>query len=179
MRQLLLLRHAKSSWDNPRLSDHDRPLNARGRTASALMGRTIRELGLIPDMVLLSTALRAQETYLLLGPWPEHPLLEIRGELYLAGNQRLLDELHRVPETVRSVMLIAHNPGLHELAMRLVGEDVMVSSGTSHIKRLAQNYPTAALAEFNIPGPWRKLNDGDGRLARFLVPRELATSSVG
>ncbi len=175
MRQLLLLRHAKSSWDDPRIADHDRPLNGRGRAAAALMGRTLRKLGLVPDMVLVSTALRTQETWLLLGPWSEQPLLETRSELYLASDQRLLDELHRVPETVRSVLLIAHNPGMHELALRLVGSRAM-EAGTVATQRLAQSYPTAALAEFNVPGPWWGLDDGGAQLVRFLPPRDLAES---
>jgi phosphohistidine phosphatase len=172
MRQLLLLRHAKSSWDDPRLSDHARPLNARGRRAARAMAAAMRDLGLAPDVVLVSSARRTLQTLEALGPLEGPPLIEPMDDLYLAPWQRLLEVLRRVPETVRSVLLIGHNPGLHELALALAGPAGMALAGPEG-QRLAAAYPTAALAEFAIAVPWSALAPGCGRLLRFLVPADL------
>jgi phosphohistidine phosphatase len=172
MHQLLLLRHAKSSWDDPKLADHDRPLNSRGRHAAQAMGRAMRELGLNPDVVLVSTAKRTLQTLQAIEPWDETPLTEIVDTLYLAEPAKLLAALHGVAETARSVLLLGHNPGLHELAIRLVGPLAMTQSNEM-TRRLAAKYPTGALAEFSIAGPWSTLGEGGGRLLRFLLPGDL------
>jgi len=173
MRQLLLLRHAKSSWDDPRVPDHDRPLNARGRDAAAAMARAMRDLGLAPDLVLVSPARRTQQTLEALEPWDEPPpLVETVDRLYLADQPTLLAALQATPETVRSVLLIGHNPGLHELAMALAGAQAMSQNGLL-TRRLAEGYPTAALTEFSIAGPWWSLDENGGRLIRMLAPRDL------
>jgi phosphohistidine phosphatase len=172
MRQLLLMRHAKSSWDDPKLPDHARPLNARGRLAAASMGEAMRRLGLAPDVVLVSSARRTLQTLEALKPWDDTPLVEPMDQLYLASGEQLLGVLHGVAETARSVLLISHNPGLHELAMRLTGEAAM-RQDTPTTRRLAEGYPTGALAEFSIPGPWWQLDQGGARLLRFLAPRDL------
>ncbi len=172
MRQLLLLRHAKSSWDDPKLSDHARPLNPRGRRAAAGMRAIMRELGLAPDVVLVSSARRTLQTLEALEPWDETPLIEPMDALYLASPQAILQVLQGVSETVRSVMLLGHNPGLHEFAVMLVGPAAM-SVENADTRRLAEGYPTGALAEFAIPGPWQSLGGGGGRLTRFLCPKDL------
>jgi phosphohistidine phosphatase len=172
MRQLLLLRHAKSSWDDPSLPDHARPLNPRGRRAAAALAQTIRDLGLSPDVVLVSSARRTLQTLEELGPALESgTLVEPMDALYLAPWQALLGVVQRAPETARSVMLIGHNPGLHELAMALTGAAGHAGESPD-ARRLAEGYPTAALAEFAIAVPWRQLEAGGGRLVRFLVPRD-------
>lgn len=172
MRQLLLLRHAKSSWEDASLSDHARPLNARGEAAAARMRRAMRDLGLTPDIVLVSTARRAQQTLEALEPWDDSPLIDSTDALYLASAGQLLGTLRRVPETARSVLLIGHNPGLQELAVMLDG-GAGAKTGDSPVARLAAAYPTAGLAEFSVPGSWGQLGAGGGRLLRFLSPREL------
>jgi phosphohistidine phosphatase len=172
MRQLLLLRHAKSSWDDPRLSDHARPLNARGRRSAQAMAAAMRDLGLGPDIVLVSSARRTLQTLEALAPLDGAPLVEPMDDLYLAPWTRLLDVLRQAPETARSVLLIGHNPGLHDLALALVGPGGMAGLGTDG-QRLAESYPTAALAEFAIAAPWHGLAAGGGRLLRFLVPADL------
>lgn len=172
MRQLLLLRHAKSSWDDPLLPDHARPLNARGRRAASAMSEAMRELGLTPDIVLVSSARRTLQTLEAISPLEGSPLIEPMDDLYLAPWIRLLDILRGLPETARSVMLIGHNPGLHELAMALVGAEGMAQGGRGAL-RLAENFPTATLAEFTIAAPWRAIGEGTGRLVRFLPPADL------
>ncbi len=170
MHQLLLMRHAKSSWDDPRMPDHARPLNARGREAAARMRVAMRELGLVPDVVLVSSARRTLQTMEALEPWEQTPLIEPMDGLYLAGAAQMLDILRGVAETARSVLLLGHNPGLHDLALLLAAP---APGNEAALQQLAQGYPTGALAEFLILGPWRSLERGGGRLLRFLCPRDL------
>jgi phosphohistidine phosphatase len=172
MRQLLILRHAKSSVDAVSRPDRDRPLNDRGRKAAAVMRALMRDLGLSPDLILVSTARRTLETLDALEPWDDTPLIEPLDSLYLASQADLLAALHAVPETVRSVLLIGHNPGLHDLAMTLAGPRALDSGGDNE-RALAAGFPTAALAEFSIAGSWWQLREGGGRLVRFLRPRTL------
>jgi phosphohistidine phosphatase len=184
MRQLLLLRHAKSSWDDKTLPDRDRPLNPRGRRSAAAMRQAMCDLGLAPDMVMLSPSRRTTDTLEALEPWDEAPLIEPMDGLYLATAAQLLEVLHGVPETVRSVMLIAHNPGLHDLAVRLVGPRGAAARGAQGevaraIEHLVAGYPTGALAEFGIAGPWWQLDTGGGQLIRFLRPRDLPQDGPG
>jgi len=171
MRQLLLMRHAKSAWDDPQLADHARPLNARGRRAAAAMAAAMRDLGLSPDVVLVSSSRRTLQTLEALAPLPDSPIVVPMDDLYLAHWERLLHHLRDVPETARSVLLIGHNPGLHELAVALAGPAAATRGGDG--KRLADAYPTAALAEFSVALPWRMLDAGGGRLVRFLLPADL------
>lgn len=172
MRQLLLLRHAKSSWDDPSVADHDRPLAPRGIADATAMGAEMRALGLGPDIVLVSTARRTQETLELIGPFNEAPLIDSLESLYLASDRSLLDHLHAVPETARSVLIIGHNPGLHNLALALIGPAAMAQRAGDAM-RLAEKFPTCALAEFAIATPWWGLEPAGARLVRFLCPRDL------
>lgn len=172
MRQLLLLRHAKSTWDDPMLSDHARPLNARGRQSAAAMRRAMRDLGLAPDLVLVSSARRTLQTLAMLEPWDDTPLIEPLDGLYLASAPQMLGILQEVAETTRSVLLLGHNPGLHELALLLVGEPA-TGRDSPALRRLAKGYPTGALTEFTVIGPWSRLAAGGGRLTRFLTPGDL------
>jgi phosphohistidine phosphatase len=173
MHQLLLLRHAKSSWDNPKMADRDRPLNKRGYRAAASMRQAIIDLGLIPDLVLISPARRVHETLAALEPWDETPLIESIEALYLASAGQMRALLQEVNETVRSVMLIGHNPGMQELAAQLA-----TGSFDSEFKRrLLAGFPTAALAEFSVGTRWQQLDAGATRLVRFLTPKTLAESA--
>lgn len=173
MRQLMLLRHAKSSWEDRELPDHERPLSPRGWRAVAAVRDAMESLGLAPDLVLVSSAVRTRQTLQGLEPWAETPLIETLDSLYNAPAGLLLDHLRDVKETVRSVLLIAHNPGLHELAMQLVGAHAMTFANAD-LRRLAEGYPSGALCEFSVPGQWRTLGESGGRLARFLCPKDLS-----
>ena len=173
MRQLLILRHAKSSWDDRDLPDHERPLNARGQQAARAMRDAMVGLGLCPDLVLVSTARRTRETAAALEPWPDTPLVDHVDALYLASAPTLLSTLQSTAETVRSVLLVGHNPGLHELALALVGAHAMTLANPD-MRRLSEGYPSGALTEFTLPGPWSALAEGGARLVRFLSPRDLA-----
>lgn len=136
------------------------------------MRRAMRDLALAPDIVLVSSARRTLQTLEALGPWDEMPLIEPMDALYLAAAPQMLQVLRGVAETARSVLLIGHNPGLHDLAVMLAGT-AAVAAGGAAAQRLAQGYPTGALAEFTVPGPWWQLDSGGARLHRFLAPRDL------
>ncbi len=173
MHQLLLLRHAKSSWEDQKLPDRDRPLSKRGRKAAAAVGDAIRELGLSPDVILTSPARRTQETLEALEPWDETPLVEQVEGLYLASVPQLLTILRGVNETVRSVMVIGHNPGLHELATLLAS-----NSASAEARRLIAKFPTGALAEFSVATRWQQLDAAGTRLVRLLTPKDLPEAAT-
>jgi phosphohistidine phosphatase len=174
LRQLLLLRHAKSSWDDPSLTDHGRPLDPRGRADAGAMRQAMLGLALSPDVVLVSSARRTLQTLEALEPWQDTPLIEPMDALYLATAPQLFKLLNDIAETARSVMLIGHNPGLHELAVQLTGS----ARDPADARRLAEGYPTGALAEYSVPGSWRTLGPGGARLHRFLCPRDLPQLAV-
>lgn len=172
MRQLLLFRHAKSSWDDARLTDHARPLNERGRRAAAVMAAEMRNLDLTPDVVLVSSARRTLQTLEAMQPIDGAPVIEVMDDLYLAPWPALLDVLRKLPPTARSAMVIGHNPGLHELALALIGPAGAAMGGAA-AQRVAAGFPTGALAEFTLAAAWRDLGGAGGRLVRFIAPRDL------
>ncbi|MEO8714896.1 MAG: histidine phosphatase family protein, partial [Acetobacteraceae bacterium] len=139
MHQLLLLRHAKA---DAAAADRDRPLSPAGRRAAVAIRGVMRDLGLAPDLVLVSDARRTMETLEALEPWDDTPLIEPLASLYLADARQLLVAIRDVAETVRGVLLIGHNPGLEELA-------VVLASGAGGeleaARRLREGFPTAAL----------------------------------
>ncbi len=172
MRQLLLLRHAKSSWDERDTPDHDRPLNRRGLMAAGAMRTAMHGLGLAPEVVLVSTSKRTVQTLGALEPWDETPLIDRLETLYLAPAAAVLAAVQGVGASARSVMVVGHNPGLHDLAMLLVGAQA-ASFDNADVRRLSEGFPSGALAEFAVTGPWQALDEGGGRLMRFLCPRDL------
>jgi phosphohistidine phosphatase len=171
-KRLFVLRHAKSSWDDPGLDDHERPLAPRGRRACAGMAEHIRTAGIAPDVVLCSTARRTRETLEGVDP-PGERLIE--DALYSASAQDLLDRLHRLPDDVGSVMLIGHNPAVQMLVLRLARRDDEQQSGRAAVER---KFPTGALAALTFECDWEELGPGSARLAAFLRPKELNGSSV-
>jgi phosphohistidine phosphatase len=168
-RHLMLLRHAKSSWDDASCPDHDRPLTARGRRGAELVGRHLRELKTRPTLVLCSSARRARETLEGIAPaLGDEVEVLVERELYGATGGQLLDRLRQVPRHTSSVMAIGHNPGLEDLATTLAG-----GGDTDALDRMARKFPTAALATFEVPGTWRQLAPGTATLVAYVVPREL------
>jgi phosphohistidine phosphatase len=176
MPELLLLRHAKSDRQGRRLGDFDRPLAARGRRAAPLIGRYLAAEGLEPDLVLCSTARRAVETLeLLLTALASAPEIGYLKTLYLAPPSRLLAVLRRQGPDRGRILLVAHNPGLHNLAVALAGQGGRGGHGGSGeaARLLAEKFPTAALARFQVDG-WPELGRGPARLLAFVRPRDLA-----
>lgn len=165
MPTLLLLRHAKSAWDDPDLADHERPLNARGRRAAPAMGRRLREAGFAPDLVLCSSARRAQETWELAGrELDARPKVAVERGLYLCGAHALLARLRRLGSE-DCVLLVAHNPDLHELAGALAG-----SGAADELRALRAKLPTGGLAALAVED-WRTLAPKAARLLFFATPR--------
>lgn len=170
VRQLLLMRHAKSSWDDPKLSDHARPLNVRGKRAARAMRGALLAAGLVPDVVLVSSARRSLQTMEGLLPWEGRPLIAPMDALYLASAAQLMEVLRAADEAKHSLLVIAHNPGLYDLALRLIGPDEPASEA---MRRLSESYPSGSLAAFDVIRPWEDLGEGAGRLTHFLCPRDL------
>ncbi|MFC7551693.1 SixA phosphatase family protein [Pseudoroseomonas wenyumeiae] len=125
-----------------------------------VMAAVMRDLGLAPDAVLVSSARRTLQTLEALSPLLDSPIIEPMDDLYLAPWERMLQTLRGIPETVRSVLLIGHNPGMHDLALALAGHEAMERGTAPGTKRLAGGYPTAALAEFAVATPWAELAPG-------------------
>lgn len=170
MRTLHLLRHAKSSWEDPRLADHERPLDPRGERAATLMAVHLGQCGVAPDLVLVSSARRTLQTVERIAPHlPEGTRVAQEPALYEADDDALLHRLRRLEPELDCVLLVGHNPGLHELALCLVG------SGDADTRaQLARKLPTGAWLELAVPGDsWRTLAPGCASLRRFVVPKDL------
>lgn len=131
------------------------------------MRQLMQSEGLNPDLVYVSSARRSMETLEELQPWDRPPVVEVREGLYHAPPSKIIEHLNEVPDSARSVLLIGHNPGLQEFTVLLAGE-----SGDALAQRVAEAYPTGALAEFEIDS-WAKVGPGSGRLTRFVTPRDL------
>jgi phosphohistidine phosphatase len=168
VKQLFLLRHAKSSWEDPDLVDHDRPLAPRGRRAAKLIAEHLRRQTVAPALVLCSSALRTRETLERIAPaLGEEVPVQIEGELYAASEQRLLERVRAVEDGIESLLLIGHNPGVEQLAL------LLASSGQK-VATLARKYPTGALATLEFSGRWRELGSGSAELTGFVTPKQLA-----
>ncbi len=171
MKSLLFLRHAKSSWSAPDLDDHERPLNGRGRRAAAAMGRYIEQNGLLPDLILCSTATRAQETLKRASAaWSKVPPIKVDGGLYnFSSGAGYLDLIHQADDDLGALMLVGHNPTIEMLVSELMGR-----AEPELAEKLARKYPSGALArlQFDVTS-WRDIKRGEGHLVDFTLPREL------
>jgi phosphohistidine phosphatase len=173
MKTLTLLRHAKSSWDDPIARDFDRPLNKRGRRAARAIGREMRAQQLAFDLVIASPATRVVET---LGDvedgYGRAFRLALDERIYLASPEILLDIVRHADDAHERVMLVGHNPGLERLALLLTqGHDGDLRT------QLREKYPTGALAEISLPiDHWEESRQGIGTLNRFVRPRDLDPS---
>jgi phosphohistidine phosphatase len=175
-KKLFVLRHAKSSWDDPGLDDHDRPLAPRGIHAVKLLGEHIRASGIRPDQVLCSSSRRTRETLDAVAPGGE---TLIERELYDATCASMIERLRRVPAGTESVMVIGHNPTAQMLVLRLTG-----ANGNEYASRLAQpfggglaevqrKFPTGALATLTFGCEWDELGPGCATLVDFVRPKSL------
>lgn len=169
MHALHLWRHAKSSWADDTLDDHDRPLSKRGRRDAETIARHLAGRGGTPDLVLSSTAARARATLapLLERLKPKRILLD--RDLYLAPGSALLDYLRNTDEGVGTALLVGHNPALHELALLLADPESPVE-----LPPLSGKFPTGALASFRFTPAWSRLKPRTATLIAYVTPRELA-----
>ena len=171
MLTLALLRHAKSSWDDPGIDDFARPLADRGRIAAPLMGEYLVRHRLQPDLIICSAALRTRATLDLVLPFfgPVPPAIAYEESLYLASASDLLSRLRSVASRWPSVMLIGHNPGFHDLAVALAATGDPQALATLSVK-----FPTAALATLTFQtSNWANVRPGLGHLTHFVTPSSL------
>ncbi|HEY5423872.1 MAG TPA: histidine phosphatase family protein [Ilumatobacteraceae bacterium] len=166
-RDLLLVRHAKSAWDDPSLNDHDRPLAPRGTKATRRMSAYLAQAEYRPDVVLCSSSRRTMDTLDgIRAALPRRARVELADELYLADANTLLKRLHGLNGKDRCAMLVGHNPGIEDLASLLVG------SGDPGLRaRLAVKFPTGALVALSFVCAWADLDAGAARIDDFFVSR--------
>lgn len=173
MKRILLMRHAKSSWDQPGQIDKERPLNPRGQDAATAMSAWLPEQQLLPQKILHSPAVRTTQTVdILLESWLSlgHAIeREPIDQLYLGPPQAIMETLGQTPENVETVLLVAHNPGLEELI--------------AYIARQYHRFPTAAVADIQFADDWetaltdpRKFVDGCS-LKNVWRPKEIFQSA--
>ncbi|MEX0404760.1 histidine phosphatase family protein [Aquibium sp. LZ166] len=171
MRELLLLRHAKSAWGDPGLADFDRPLANRGKKAAPMVGRLLAERGWVPDLAIVSPAKRTRQTWeYVAGELAAIPPVRFAEELYEATAETILSVVRRAPAKTGRLLVVAHNPGLEDLAALLAGP----GNDPDALARMREKFPTGALARFAFEGDWPELSAGGAILAGFLTPKELA-----
>lgn len=167
MRRLHLLRHAKSSWELAGQLDHARGLTPRGRDDIELISKQLKSSGVSPDLIICSSARRTAETLAGLdASIVKDAKVKITDDAYQASTSDLLELLRAVKPKHDSVMLIGHNPSIHDLAVDL-------ASGGEELEKLAAKFPTAALAEFKFDGDWSELDSDGAELVSFTTPKQL------
>ncbi len=170
MKKVILVRHGKSSWADPDLDDHDRPLAPRGRRAAPVIAGWLASRGHLPDRVLCSSSRRTRETLACMAEaLPGLPEAEIDARLYHAAPSALRDRLAALDNTVTAAMVVGHNPGLSALTRRLTNGDVRPGCA-----RAFEHFPTAAAAvlTFDI-ADWSEIRYESGQFVDFARPREL------
>ncbi|MFF2774228.1 SixA phosphatase family protein [Streptomyces sp. NPDC058052] len=164
--RLVLLRHAKAVSKDEPIHDFDRPLKKRGRADAPRAGRRLADSGPAPDLVLCSPARRARQTWQLAAPALTDPPPAVYDErLYRAPPGDLVAVLAERGHGLGSVLLVGHNPGLHDLAVGLCG-----SGPPELLERLRNGFPTSGLVVIEVPGGWRRLSSGSGVLTAFWSP---------
>jgi phosphohistidine phosphatase len=157
----MLLRHAKSDW--PDVPDRERPLAKRGRRDAPKIGRWLREHGYLPDVVVCSAAVRTRQTWELAAPeLGGSPSVTFEPRAYAASALTLLYLVQELPSRYRATLLIAHNPGIADLATSLTENG-----------KPALRFPTAAVAVLEFTGPWSTLSPAHARLLTYTTPADL------
>ncbi len=172
MVQVGILRHAKSSWNEPGLDDFDRPLNDRGRTAAPIMGQVLASLNFAPDIILCSPSKRTRETLALIEPSIVRApkLIDFDERLYLAPASELMAILRKIDTPATAVLLIGHNPGLHNLLTQFTA-----TGSSGDVARAGEKLPTAAFALISFPGnTFHDIAPRTGHLETFITPKDRA-----
>ena len=173
MRRLMLLRHAKAERAAPGERDRDRKLMKRGRADAPAIGAYMAHHGLIPDFALVSPALRAQETWTLAaGAFTKPPRIVCDDRIYNANPQALIGVIGE-PRKAHSLVVVGHNPGLHDLAVQLIA-----SGDVEMREQLSEKLPTSGLVVIDLPfDDWSLVHPHAGRLERFVSPRTIAAAT--
>ena len=166
-RHLVLVRHAKSAWNDESLADHDRPLAPRGAKALPRLQDHLARAADPPEIVLCSTSRRTVDTLEgIRSALPQHARVETERAIYDAVTDTLLGRLQLVDSDIGCAMVIGHNPTMQDLAMMLVGD------GDPDIRaQLSAKLPTGAAVTLSFDGPWRELGAGTARLDELFMPR--------
>ncbi|MBV9001174.1 MAG: histidine phosphatase family protein [Solirubrobacterales bacterium] len=174
-KRLFILRHAKSSWDDPGLDDHERPLAPRGRRAVAAIASHVAARGIEPEVVLCSSSRRTRETLDGIGVGGEHLIEE---ELFSATCEETIERLRQLPASVSEAMLIGHNPTIQMVVLKLTNHD---SDGADDPTRdeVKRKFPTGALATLALDCEWAELAPGCARLEAFTSPKEFSAAPEG
>jgi phosphohistidine phosphatase len=172
MKTLHLLRHAKSSWKDPGLDDHDRPLSKRGRETARGMAAYLRRAKVAPDLVICSTAVRARQTLDPIAKAIKPPKVVLEKGIYEVAQEKIWKHLWRLPKSADCVLLIGHNPGLHDLALSLADAD-----SRELVPPRGGKFPTGAMASFRFDGAWKKLQPHSAMLFSYTTPK--ATEKEG
>lgn len=176
MRTVVLLRHAKSSWALPGVDDFERVLNERGDNDAVRMGDWLGAQEVMPDILLCSPATRTRMTaqHIQNTFGTERPIIFL-DEFYLASSDILRKNLSTLENSAQTAMVIAHNPGLHDLALRLLTADERARAGSMRVA-----FPTAACAIIELPiDDWADIAWNKGVLSSFMVPKSLSSTTVG
>jgi phosphohistidine phosphatase len=167
-RRLYILRHAKSSWDDPGQPDHERPLAQRGRRTLAVIADYMSNHAVRPELVLCSSARRTRETCDGIGPTGQ---VLIERPLYDASCEQLIERLRRLPADTSSVMVVGHNPAMQMLALKLAGTRRVAASG--QLAEIERKFPTGALATLSLQCGWGELAAGCAELVDYMRPKAL------
>ncbi len=162
MKKLYLVRHSKSSWDNPNLDDFDRPLNKRGKRDAPFMGELLNKLGVKPDIIVSSPAKRAYATAKEIAKALNYPKRKIvkNENIYMATAGELLKIINEFPDEISSAMIFGHNPGLTQICNLLSNANII-------------NIPTSGFAEIDFEtGSWKNIVPSSGKLAAFEYPKK-------
>ena len=172
MRHLIAVRHAKSSWADQTLTDHDRPLNARGRRAAPMVAAALREAGYVPELAYSSTSARTRESWHLMAPvFGAGAKAHFHEKLYLASSRTILEVIASAPPHVRTLMTLGHNPGVLQLALELCRR-----GDPAEVRALRGGMPTGAAVVVALDGEgWRDAARG-GELVKLILPRRLEDS---
>jgi phosphohistidine phosphatase len=170
-RVLYVLRHAKSSWEEATLRDHDRPLAERGHVAVKAMAKYVAKQGIKPDLVLCSSATRAQQT--LHGIYDSvQPVID--SALYGASAEEVIRRLREIHAETRSVMVVGHNPTLQMLVLKLAGgEQRDRPHNAEGLAEIRHKLPTGALVTLSFPGEWGELSAKQATLVDYVRPKSL------
>jgi phosphohistidine phosphatase len=166
VKRLYLLRHAKSSWDDPGLADRDRPLAERGKEAAAKMAGHLKAQAIQPELVLCSPSLRTRQTLARIASAIGDPEVGIEDVLYEAEAAEILVQLRQIKDGIGSVMVLGHNPGLQDLVLELAADG-------RDLPRVRAKFPTAALATLEFEGSWHDLAPRRAHLTAYIVPKEI------
>ncbi|HEU0067464.1 MAG TPA: histidine phosphatase family protein [Sphingomonas sp.] len=171
MKTLILLRHAKSGWEDTVARDFDRPLNPKGKRAGRTVGQHMRSAGLVFDAAVASPAVRVMETLAQVSDGYRQPIEPVWDRrIYLASAVTLLDVVQETDDGVATLLMAGHNPGLEDLVLMLVPD----RAGDPERDKVEEKFPTASLAELHFAvDRWSDIKAGAGTLTRFVRPRDL------